>query len=313
MVCDSTICFLFYRKLKNEEENMEKIKKLFGGIDLTWKKLIIFALIAGAYTALMAILPVTNNTSFEDITVYFEVWILFGIIIIMNSKSPMDSALKCFVFFLISQPLVYLLQVPFSALGFGIFTYYRYWFIWTLFTFPMGYIGYYMKQDKWWGLLILTPILLLLAYHYTNYLGRTIFYFPHHLLSMLFCLASIMLYPQVIFNDKKIRTAGLILSIVIIVTASAYTLMNRYSYNTALLSNGGEAGAVFDDTYKAYLEDESFGTVEIVYNEALEDYLLNASLVKGGKTKLILEDAKGNKSVYDLDISYSSFDIKKAQ
>ncbi|MBR3250704.1 MAG: hypothetical protein IKF80_03260, partial [Erysipelotrichaceae bacterium] len=129
---------------------MEKIKKLFGGIDLTWKKLIIFALIAGAYTALMAILPVTNNTSFEDITVYFEVWILFGIIIIMNSKSPMDSALKCFVFFLISQPLVYLLQVPFSALGFGIFTYYRYWFIWTLFTFPMGYIGYYMKQDKWW-------------------------------------------------------------------------------------------------------------------------------------------------------------------
>ena len=31
------------------------MKKLFGGINLTWKKLIIFAVIAGAYTAIMAI------------------------------------------------------------------------------------------------------------------------------------------------------------------------------------------------------------------------------------------------------------------
>ena len=290
---------------------MERIKKLFGGIDLTWTKLIIFAIIAGTYTALMAILPATKNTSFEDITVYFEVWILFGIIIIMNSRSPMDSALKCFVFFLISQPLVYLLQVPFSALGWGIFGYYRYWFIWTLFTLPMGYIGYYMKKDKWWGLLILTPILLLLGYHYANYLGKTIFFFPHHLLSMLFCFATILLYPQVIFNDKKIRTAGLIISIVIILAASVYTLINRHVYNTTLLSNGGEAGAVFDDTYKAYLEDESFGTIQIEYNEAIEDYLLNARLVKGGKTKLFLVDPKGNTTVYELDISYSSIDVKK--
>lgn len=291
---------------------MEKIKKLFGGINLTWKKLIIFAVIAGAYTAIMAILPATKDTSFEDITVYFEVWILFGIIIIMNSNSPKDSALKCFVFFLISQPLVYLLQVPFSALGFGIFTFYRYWFIWTLLTLPMGYIGYYMKKDKWWGLLILTPILLLLGYHYANYLGRTIFFFPHHLLSMLFCFLTIILYPQCIFNDKKIRIAGLIISIAIIIAASVYTLLNRPSYDTTLLVNGGEAGAVFDGNYKAYLEDESFGTVEIVYNDSIEDYLLNAKLLKGGKTNLILEDPKGNKTVYELDIRYSSYDIKKA-
>lgn len=30
-------------------------------------------------------------------------------------KKPLESALKTFVFFLISQPLIYLLQVPFSA------------------------------------------------------------------------------------------------------------------------------------------------------------------------------------------------------
>lgn len=89
------------------------MKKLFGEIDFTWKKLIVFAILAGVYTAVMALIPITKDTSFRDIAIHFEVWILFGIIIICNSKSSKDSALKCFIFFLISQPLVYLLQVPF--------------------------------------------------------------------------------------------------------------------------------------------------------------------------------------------------------
>ena len=60
---------------------MKNIKKLFGKIDLTWKKLIIFAIIAGVYTALMAIIPQLHYTSFNTITVSFEVWILFGILL----------------------------------------------------------------------------------------------------------------------------------------------------------------------------------------------------------------------------------------
>ena len=101
-------------------------RKLFSGIDLTWPKLIIAAIIAGAFTAVMALIPALQYTSFHTIAVTFEVWILFGILIIMNSRSNLDSALKCFVFFLISQPLVYLLQVPFSQLGWNLFGYYRY-------------------------------------------------------------------------------------------------------------------------------------------------------------------------------------------
>ena len=137
---------------------MEKVKKLFGGIDLTWKKVIIFSIIAGVYTAIMSMLPIVKDTSFEDIKVSFEVWILFGIIIIMNSKSAKDSALKCFVFFLISQPLVYLIQdvIKHSNL---FMAYYRNWIVWTILTIPMGFIGYFMKKDKWWGLVILTPML----------------------------------------------------------------------------------------------------------------------------------------------------------
>ena len=68
------------------------MKKLFGGINLTWKKLIIFSVIVAIYTAVMAIIPVTQDTSFRDISATLEWWILFGVIIIYNSKSNLDSA-----------------------------------------------------------------------------------------------------------------------------------------------------------------------------------------------------------------------------
>ena len=291
---------------------MDKIKKLFGGIDLNWKKLIIFAIMAGVYTAVMAILPVTNNTSFEDITVTFEVWILFGIIIIMNSKSAKDSALKCFVFFLISQPLIYLLQVPFSSLGWNLFGYYRYWFIWTLLTIPMGFIGWYMKKDKWWGLLILVPMIIFLGSHYSGFLGQAIYNMPYHLLSAIFCVITMLIYPICIFNNKKIKIAGITIS-VLILAMTIITISNNTVYNTTILVNGGEAGAVFDDSYNVYLEDSKYGNVYITYNEALEDYTINAEFTKAGKTNLILEDSNGNKTIFEIDIKSKSYDINKKQ
>lgn len=224
---------------------MKALEKLFGGIDLTWKKLIIFAIIAGVYTAVMAILPIAEDTSFEDITISFEWWILFGIIIIINSKSNLDSALKCFVFFLISQPLVYLIQVPFNPYGFGIFIYYRYWFIWTLLTIPMGFIGYYMKKNKWWGILILTPMLLFLGEHISGFLSETIFSFPYHLLSLIFCIVTMYIYVLFIFKDKKIKIAGVIISSIIILVTVVVALLNPPVYNTTLLVSGGESRSNF--------------------------------------------------------------------
>ena len=78
------------------------MKKLFGGINLTWKKLIVFSILIAIYVAVMMVIPITKDTSFRDIGTTFEWWILFGVLIIVNSKSPVDSMLKCFVFFLIS-------------------------------------------------------------------------------------------------------------------------------------------------------------------------------------------------------------------
>ena len=196
------------------------MKKLFGGINLTWKKLIIFAVVTGLYTAIMALLPITRDTSFRDIAVYFEWWILFGIIIICNSKSPLDSALKCFVFFLISQPLIYLIQVPFSNLGWGLFDYYKYWFYWTLACFPMGYIGYYIKKKNWLSVLILSPMIVLLTYLGFNYINMTINNFPYHILSGISCFLIIIVVVHYLFDKKHLKYISLgvaIISLIVLI------------------------------------------------------------------------------------------------
>ena len=289
---------------------IEKVKKLFGGIDLSFKKLIIFAIIAGVYTGVMAMLPIAKDTSFADITISFEVWILFGIFIIMNSKSAKDSALKCFVFFLISQPLVYLIQDVINHSNLFL-TYYRFWIVWTIGTIPMGFIGYFMKKDKWWGLVILTPMLIFLGLHYSGFLNQTIYSFPYHLLSTMFCFITLLLYPICIFNNKKVKNAGVVISILIIIAMTIITLTNNTVYNTTVLVNGGDSGAVFDGSYNVYLEDIKYGKVYIEYDESLEDYKINAEFTRAGKTDLIIEDSNGNRQVYEIDIKRNSYDINK--
>ncbi len=289
------------------------MRKLFGELNLTWPKVIIFAIIAGLYTGFMAYLPQARDTSFADISITFEWWVLFGTIIIMNSKSNLDSGLKCIVFFLISQPLVYLVQVPFSALGWGIFQYYRNWFIWTLLTFPIGFIGYYLRKDKWWGLFILVPVMLFVGFHYSGFLRETISFFPNHLLSTVFCAATIIIYSLFIFKDKKIIKVCFIIALCILVAMTGLTLFSGSEiYNTTLLIDGGELDAHFDDTYTAYLEDESFGQCDIVYEDGIEGYMVNVGFRKTGHTRLILEAPDGTKQYFDLEVERHSYEITES-
>ena len=77
------------------------MKKLFGGLNLTWSKVIIAAVIAGIVTAVIAIIPALRYTSFNAVTVTFEVWVLVGIIMVVW-KSDMLTALKIISCMLIS-------------------------------------------------------------------------------------------------------------------------------------------------------------------------------------------------------------------
>lgn len=292
---------------------MKRIQTLFGGLDLSWTKLVIFAVIAGLYTGLMALLPIAENTSFEDISISFEWWILFGILIIMNSQTPLDSALKCFVFFLISQPLVYLVQVPFYASGWSIFGYYRWWFRWTLLTFPMGFIGYYMKKGRWWGLGILAPMIALLGYHYYGFLNETLSWFPHHLLSAIFCAATMLLYPVVILQNKNVQRAGLVFAAAILIVATILSATSSHVFYSTTLCASGEPGEAnyFDPSYTVSLADESYGTVSIEYETQLDCYVVNAELQKPGATELILTAPNGEQTTYTLTIAKNTYQLRE--
>ena len=248
------------------------MKKLFGGINLTWKKLIIFAILIAIYTATMAILPITKDTSFRDIAATLEWWILFGIIIICNSKSPKDSALKCFVFFLISQPLIYLLQVPFSWQGWHLFSFYKYWFIWTILTIPMGYIGYYIKKDNILSVFILLPMLILLSIIGIGFFRSAIANFPHHLLSGIYCFVAIIIIILGVLNNKK----NIIISFIIIIL---------FTLGYILISKG-----IIFDTYKQY---ESYEDLKEYGIELNKDYYVTGFFsTEQGTAEIIEKDGK---------------------
>ena len=63
------------------------MKKLFGGINLTWKMVIVFAIVIGASIGLLNSVPFLFDTTITDIATYFDFWIFCGIFIIMNSIS----------------------------------------------------------------------------------------------------------------------------------------------------------------------------------------------------------------------------------
>ena len=284
------------------------MKKIFGGINLTWSKLIILAIVAGIYTAIMAMLPIAKDTSFSDLTVTFEVWIFFGIFIIMNSKSAKDSALKCFIFFLISQPLVYLVQDTINHSNL-FSTYYRFWILWTIACIPMGFIGYYMKKDKWWGLLILVPMLLLTGEECAGYLSKTMFSFPRHLLTTIFCISALIIYPLAIFNNKKLKTVGVIISGILVIIIVSICIINPPIYSTNILSNGDNYQ--FDDSYKAYLLDKKYGDSKIECEDETEDCMIYAKFKKAGKTEFILESPDGKKTIFDISIRRDKYNIKE--
>lgn len=283
--------------------------KIFGGINLTWPRLIIFSIIAGVYTAIMALLPAAEYTSFYTICVTYEVWVFFGIFIIMNSKSNLDAALKCFVFFLISQPLVYLIQVPFSELGWGLFGYYKFWFIMTLACFPMGFIGYFIKKGKWYGYFILLPMILLTLLCYRTYLSYFTFDSPRYILISLFCAIMPVVYPLAILKNKIIKYIAAGISVALVVIISVYVFAHPFVYSFEILGNID--GEEITDSYKAELEDDKYGNVSIIYIESVEGYMVHGDFTHSGNVKLFVTLPSGVVKTYELDICRDTYSVKK--
>ena len=184
---------------------MAKLRSLFLHTRMSWKRVLLFSVITAAVTAVFLLIPALKGTSFENMGVYPESWLLFAILIIMNCEKPLEAGLKTFVFFLISQPLIYLLQVPFNPLGWQIFQYYPRWFLITLLCFPGGIVAWFVKKDNFLSSLILAVACALSGALLGFFAKSCLRHFPHSLLSVLLCAALGFLLPAVLLKKKTNR------------------------------------------------------------------------------------------------------------
>ena len=200
------------------------LKKIFGGLRATWPRVLIFAAAMGVVGALAALLA-PDGSSLHEIAVRMEFWVLCAILIITNCPSPKEAALKTFVFFLISQPLIYLIQVPFNWLGWGIFRFYPYWLVITVLTLPGAFIGWYIRKDNLLSGLILSVMLSLLVWLGVGPLQYTLANFPGRLLSTLFCFGQIPLYVWGILRNRRARIAALAVSLAALLVIGYLTFL----------------------------------------------------------------------------------------
>lgn len=192
------------------------MKRLFGNLKMSWLSVILFAAVAGVYTGAVMLFDVLKETSFQDIGISYEFWVIFAVIVVVNCNKNWEAMLKCFVFFLISQPLVYAVQILFNTLSFDMGWYY-YSSIWlpaTFLTLPGGLIAYYCKKQNLLGAVILGIGNTLQAVLGIHYFTQAVQDFPHHILSGIVCFVSIFLMSFQIQKKKKYRLVSILLALV---------------------------------------------------------------------------------------------------
>lgn len=237
---------------------MEGVKKYFGEFDMTWPRVIIFALAAAVYTAVVNLIPFLKDTSFQDIAITLECWILFAIFIIVNCDKWWEASLKTFVFFLVSQPLIYLIEVPFNPVGWGLFGYYRHWFILTLLTLPGAAIAFLIKKKNWLSVAVLSVATGYLAYAAVVYFYTVMASFPHHLLSCIFCLALAVFLVFVFLDEKNHRLAAL--AVILAVLIAGAIILKPINTQELILGDG---------EWSCSVDDEFVATAEITDNRAV--------------------------------------------
>ena len=279
---------------KNERSALRRFTdKLYGGLNMSWPAVIALAAASAALTAVFLIVPVFKDTSFYRMGVYLEAWIFLAVIIMANCRTPAESALKTFVFFLISQPLIYLLQVPFARDGFGIFKFYRYWFIVTLLTLPAAFIGWYIKKKNWISLLIFLPVLGFLSYAGVEAFRQAAADFPKLLVTALFCLAQVLLYVYTFTSNIWQKLIGLAVPLAIAAVLSLRTPHFLFAMYDDLPDSPALTSGV-----TVTVEDPSIADVEIVLPE---DGRYHLEAHKYGETLVIVKDAE-QELKYDLKV-----------
>lgn len=271
---------------------MKFLHKLFFEIEMTWKRLLIFAVGTAVFTATLNCIPFFEDTSMSAPAQTFEIWVLFAIIVIFNCHGYREAMIKTFIFFLVSQPLIYLFEVPFLDEGWGLFRYYPGWFVWTICTIPGSAIAYYVKkQNVWSGFIIGTANFLVLACGLDR-INILLTDFPRYLLVMIFCLACVIIYIIVLLEGKRNRWIATVISIIVIGVLLFVKLVyvGACSLSYPITAEGNWKVLETSDGLDAEIRD---GYMDI-------------SCDKSGNYELIIVNESGEKLAYDVEVDDST-------
>lgn len=197
---------------------MKKLSAAFGELPMTWPVVCLSAAVIGVYVGVINQIPLLYDTSFRDIAVTCEWWVLFAVLIVSNCRSAWEAGLKCLVFFLISQPVIFLVELPAIGLDQALYYYVGIWLPISLLTLPGGAIAFCAKRQTVPGAVILGIGNLLVALVGVSYSRQLADSFPRHLLTVLSCVGIIA--AMVLGVQKKWWTRLLSLTVTVLLTAA---------------------------------------------------------------------------------------------
>lgn len=264
------------------KEQTGALDHLFMGLPMTWPRVIVFAVVVGAVTAALNLVPALKDTSATDVAVSYEWWLLFGVIVATNCERPVEAGLKTFVFFLVSQPLIYLIEMPF--VGPSVWSYLPYWLGATVACLPAGMLANRMRERGILGTIALVMALAMLAFLAGDYGWKAWYLFPRHLFTALFVLVEMVAFAVEFSRPGRARVAMLVVTAALLAASVVYQLRGYpASSNAAVLPEG---------TWTATLDGP--GSVEIEGDQL--DYSSNTV----GSGTVTCTDADGHTIVFDV-------------
>ena len=196
---------------------MKKLSAAFGTLPMTWPVVCAFAAIIGIYVGVINQIPILYDTSFRDIAVTYEWWVLFALLIVSNCKSAREAGMKCLVFFLISQPVIFLVELPSIGLDKVLYYYTKIWLPITLLTLPGGAIAFYAKKQNALGAVVLSIGNTVVALLGVSYFKKLCHSFPRHLLTVVSC--AVIIAVLLMGMQQKWKTRFLSAATTLLLTA----------------------------------------------------------------------------------------------
>ncbi len=135
------------------------------------------------------------------------------------------------------------------------------------------------------------------------------FCYPYYILTIVFCAAMMLLYPNVLFEDKKIKIVGTVVIAVLITVITIMTVMNPLRYSTDLLSSVD--GKDITSEYQGSLADDKYGDVSIEKPDWSDSCVVHADFKKRGNTELIIKTPDGTTKKYDLNIELLTYELNE--